>query len=832
MPRPILRELVFEKLVNDLPQDNSINLVHGMDILSFGPAKILADKTFAKLVLDVNESPDMHARIHNAFRNIPLTTAAMINDRTKNYLRKADLILTTGDTCSEFVNTFANVDAMTYINCRSSSIKIDKKLLRNKLGLTSSQKLIVFSNTVAPSMGAEETVLSLNELPDIYHLCFLGRFFSDEYKNQLMNLVKKNSLKSRVHYVVGSVTDDYIKLMSGGDIGIIPLDPTFGNNEYVAPARAFDMINAELPILFTSNNEMKYINNIFKLGAEIAKLEARSIAIAIRNFLKIPNDKQALIKLEILKAKQFYDQGRYEIKFCNRIKNLYKTLPDNLQATIICNNSVINNTRLPRLLSLYEKIGFQNTVLCINKPKAEILDKFNLQKSEFKSVDIDGEYHNSKFHLKSKASLNWMNKFTKLTVKQVTEKKLKSNINFLLNKDLQSSRYFSTQLIKQNKTFTNNVMQHYGKEKFDYVITHDIFAFPSVEHFIEKYDSAHIFDAIEIPDLNERTSKNYREMPQEFKENFCQIECRSRDTAKLIYTTSNAMAEYLKIRYNREVHSLVNSRLSFNGKPDPFIRQQLNIPQDAILLVANCTYSEETLPFTCIDALHELPKNIYLLFLGNPTSKYFEKRIKKYIETNSLHERVRFHSPIFGDKYLSVLATCDIGLNVFSMKHKQFELIFPNRALDIIAAHIPIISSPVKDLVDFIGLHGTGTILERRFSPRELSESIMYTINLFQINNRLKPKILNQVKFTDAAQSFSWERNLLEFTDKIQNLNKGSRILFAACKRLNSNVRIFRQCKGLNDAGFDVELVGINAQPSVELQAIAPKTRVKIFDSI
>ena len=221
-----------------------------------------------------------------------------------------------------------------------------------------------------------------------------------------------------------------------------------------------------------------------------------------------------------------------------------------------------------------------------------------------------------------------------------------------------------------------------------------------------------------------------------------------------------------------------------------------------------------------------------MLFLCNPTSKPFEKRIKQYIETQSLHERVRFHPPIFGENYLSVLSACDIGLNIFSMRHKQFELILPNRALDIIATHRPMISSPVNDLVNFIKLHGTGTILDKNFSTKELSESILKTINSFQINKRLKTKSINQSKFHKAAQSLNWESDLLEFTDEIKLLNKGSRILFAACKRLNTNVRILRQCKGLNDAGFDVELVGLNEKPSAELQAIAPKTKVTIFDGI
>jgi glycosyltransferase involved in cell wall biosynthesis len=833
MPRPIKREIIFNKNLQNINSKEQIDLVHAMDILSFEPAKNLAFKKNAKLIMDINEIPDIRGRIHSAFRHIPITTKAMINDRTISNLKLADLVLTTGDTCSTYANNFADIDAKTFINCRYRDIQKNKYLLRDKLNIDQASILIMFINTIAPHMGVEETISSLKKLPEYCHVCFAGRFKDETYKQETLKVIEKLSLNDRVHYVEGVMGDEYIELISGGDLGIIPLDPNFGNNEYVAPARAFDMISAELPILYTANNEMDYINKKFKIGSLIASYSTDSIVQAIKNYIDLPFSQHALIRGEIAKAKYHYDLIRYEKDFCNHIKNLFTEFPKNPKAIFVCNNSIINNIRLPRFLSLYESMGFSNTVYCINKPSKSILEKFKLKQTNFLTVEIDKYYQKHKYSILTKASNNWTGKLVKLGTKRMLNKdyspkgkRLKS-IFIKNNKD--SSMLFSEKQMTTTRDFATKVKKKFGDIRYDYVITHDFFAFPSVEHFIEKYDSKHIFDVTEIPDLNERASANYRNIDDTHMQEFKQIEMRAQETATSIYSISNSLSRYLKDRYNRKVKTLLNVSPSFKGVADPFIRQQLSIPHDAILLVANCTYSNESLPFTCIDTLEHIPDNIYLLFLGNATSRRFGSIVKRYIRRKGLVERVRFHEPIYGSRYMEVLAACDIGLNIFKMDHQQLNLIFPNRVFDLIAANKPIISSPMKDIRTFNKNFNTIRLLSKETNAEEIAQSIIDTVNKFQLRQKLNINSNNHELLKIASASFDWETEAKKFSSSFTVNSGKNRILFTARQRLVSNVRIFRQCEILNKLGFEIDLVGMNEGPNDELKAIAHKTNVKLI---
>lgn len=833
LPRPILREHVFIKRLRDHKLENKFDLVFGMDILSFRPAIEFSKRNKAKLILDVNEIPNLHGRSDPAFCNIKPTTRAMLNRRTKLALPNADLVTTTGRGFKQYIKEFADVEAYPVFNSRSSKIITNPGLLAENLKVPDDTIFLVFPNTAAPKYGVETTIEALELLPKNFHLCFIGRFKSKAYEQQIIALTRSCNVANRVHIITGLLGDDYIKFISGADIGLIPVDPLIENHVHISPARAYDLIAAEVPYIFTKNNDLFLINEEYNVGSYLNRLTANKLAAAILDMANLPIRDFRKLKSNVKEAKRAFDRNKVDVEFK---KVLSKLLNDNplKEVAVICNNGIVNNMRVSHFMRIFQEVGANVTLFCIQPPKKEILEQAGAKSVDIVQIDIEEEYRNYSGGIKAKAFFDWSNGFLKLGKKHINQQYIAPKLNSVLKRSTKIIPYKKQDSGKRQMDFTisfaDQIQKQFGSQKYDNVFCHDIFAFPAAETFIDSYDSKHVLDITEIPDMSERAGRGFREMSDKMKASFNAIEIEAQKSSSELYTVSNGMSNYLTDRYNRKVKSLINARPAFEGVPDLFFRARIGVPKDAILLVANCTFTPESHPQMCIRALKHLPDNVYLLFLGNSTNPAFGRKVKRFAETHKLIDRVRFHPPLYGDNYLQILATCDLGLNIFKIEYEQLRLILPNRILDFVASKIPFVSVNMVDVVELTKTQKNGVIIEGEFDARILSNTISKAIEKFGIfgGGILRPTAKEILK--NAAYSVSWEKNSKQFVKDVQDVSKGERLLLLARQRLHSNNRIFRQCKALNDAGFQVHLVGANEGPSESLKNIAPDTRVSIVD--
>ena len=135
----------------------------------------------------------------------------------------------------------------------------------------------------------------------------------------------------------------------------------------------------------------------------------------------------------------------------------------------------------------------------------------------------------------------------------------------------------------------------------------------------------------------------------------------------------------------------------------------------------------------------------------------------------------------------------------------------------------------MEDVIAMGKKFGNISVLDKKVTSQNLAKSISDTIDRFGIHRGGVKRPIASRALDTVARQLDWDDGAKGFVSNFGASGEGKRILFTARQRLHSNVRIMRQCRSLNDAGFDVHLVGINEGPSDELRDIAPDAKIDIL---
>jgi len=196
-------------------------------------------------------------------------------------------------------------------------------------------------------------------------------------------------------------------MMSGGDVGVIPIDPTIQNHVYISPARTYDLLAAELPMVFTENNEMKQLNSEYHLGTYIPQFTPKAIADALREILTLPYASFARMKRHVVKAKKDFDAAEGDKQFPDYIMPLLGDDPKGKSVAMVCNNGIVNNVRIVRHLRLMEEMGLATTLFCIAPPNERIWNKAGLKNCTIVTIDIDEGAKKYAASISRAAALGW-----------------------------------------------------------------------------------------------------------------------------------------------------------------------------------------------------------------------------------------------------------------------------------------------------------------------------------------------------------------------------------------------------------------------------------------
>jgi len=225
--------------------------VHDLPTLQAGAE--LAETWKVPLVYDAHELYPEQASFSRVQRNICATAEAQ-------WIQKADLVFAVNQSIGqEMAKRYKIAQPVTLLNAIDppATFAPDARydLLREKLGLAATRRILLFQGGFAPHRNLEKLVAAMShvKIEDVDLVMMGPGDFADKLKKQAASA---NLLNRRIHFLPAVPQDELLQHSASADIGIIPYPHVDLNSLYCTPNKLFEFIAAGLPMLANDSPEL------------------------------------------------------------------------------------------------------------------------------------------------------------------------------------------------------------------------------------------------------------------------------------------------------------------------------------------------------------------------------------------------------------------------------------------------------------------------------------------------------------------------------------------------------------------------------------------------
>lgn len=182
------------------------------------------------------------------------------------FIRKADLILTTGEMDSEFIRKQYNLHTDLVIRnlplYKKSESPVDYYSL---LGIDRSKKVLLYQGVILHGRGLK-MIFEFLKTSDDFVLVVLG---SGEMIGYYKNLSSQMKLDDKVFFVGKIPQDKLMDYTAGAFVGLSLIENISKSYYYALPNKLFEYIMAEIPVIATDLPQMKKIIDDYKVGLSV-----------------------------------------------------------------------------------------------------------------------------------------------------------------------------------------------------------------------------------------------------------------------------------------------------------------------------------------------------------------------------------------------------------------------------------------------------------------------------------------------------------------------------------------------------------------------------------
>lgn len=202
-------------------------------------------------------------------RNKPFVQK-IISSLEKMYIRKADLVLTTGEMDTQFLeNLYHLSDILTIRNLpllQQPRIQVDYKEF---LKLDRKYKVLLYQGVLFDGRGIDQIIKLLSELEEyIFVLCGTG-----EHKEKFVKLAEEVGVQNRVFFLGAIDQSELINYTAGADLGFSLIENISVSYYYALPNKLFEYIMASVPVIVSDLPQMRKIVEDYKVG-EVVEFDA------------------------------------------------------------------------------------------------------------------------------------------------------------------------------------------------------------------------------------------------------------------------------------------------------------------------------------------------------------------------------------------------------------------------------------------------------------------------------------------------------------------------------------------------------------------------------
>lgn len=177
-------------------------------------------------------------------------------------------------------------------NCHDSRLDQPARAggLRDALGLTGNEFVLVSVGNYKGGMSAREAMLALHELPERVHLIFVGRGFAP-----IRDLPRELDLEGRVHFPGAVPPAEVADFIASADLGLVLYRSISRNYLNALPNGFFQVIAAGLPVLYPRDlPEVMAVAERHEIGLAIDPTDPASVAAGARALIDDPDRRERL----------------------------------------------------------------------------------------------------------------------------------------------------------------------------------------------------------------------------------------------------------------------------------------------------------------------------------------------------------------------------------------------------------------------------------------------------------------------------------------------------------------------------------------------------------
>ncbi|MFK4085131.1 glycosyltransferase family 4 protein [Kribbella sp. NPDC020789] len=195
-----------------------------------------------------------------------------------------------------------------------------------------------------------------------------------------------------------------------------------------------------------------------------------------------------------------------------------------------------------------------------------------------------------------------------------------------------------------------------------------------------------------------------------------------------VITVSPAIAQTLRKRYGLPLEPAVvmnSPRLAGDSRAAAEvvgIRERIGLPDETPLMVYSGGITRARGVETAIEALPELPE-VHLAVVCVPiVAMRSVEALRKLAANIGVEDRVHYLEPVAPADVVPFLRTADIGL-IPILRFPSHEMALPNKVFEYVFAGLPVVTSDMPSLHDFVGRTGIGEVFEAE-DPYDLAVAV------------------------------------------------------------------------------------------------------------
>ncbi|MDQ7817010.1 MAG: glycosyltransferase [Melioribacteraceae bacterium] len=204
----------------------------------------------------------------------------------KIFIRKVDLVLTTGEMDSHFLEKFYDINNTLVIR-NIPLLQYPERVIdfRAKYNLSSNSMILLYQGVLLEGRGISLVLKAIQQLPETA-LVLIG---DGEQRKNFERMTTELNLKNRVFFVGAIHQNELINYTAGGDIGLSIIENISVSYYHALPNKLFEYIMAGLPVLTSDLPQMKRIVETYQVGEAINISDPGNLVRSLKKWIDNPD---------------------------------------------------------------------------------------------------------------------------------------------------------------------------------------------------------------------------------------------------------------------------------------------------------------------------------------------------------------------------------------------------------------------------------------------------------------------------------------------------------------------------------------------------------------